>query len=312
MFTKKPYPLFTSLLLATLTCNLQAQQNPCLNRTVAVNVVTENGDFVEGLSAQDFRGKLRGKQVETVTAIRDVAPRRVVMVLHASREVVIPAARGLLDVAQDGSFALITFSGTTIDFTGGRKRILDALAQLELPVHNGTRPGRALRDALVAALDLLRPAQFGDAIFLVSDGYDSSSTLSDSQLKKALDGTGVRVFALAPVDHLMISSHVTIELPGGPEWLRGLVTTTGGDFTILVYGTDTADGTGNLTKSGEQIMQFATVGFANEITGFYRVTVKLPETLNKPRDWEFKVVDANGKVNNHWRIIYPHQLAACP
>jgi hypothetical protein len=59
-------------------------------------------------------------------------------------------------------------------------------------------------------------------------------------------------------------------------------------------------------------MSFATVGFANEITEFYRLAIKLPEPLDKPRELQLDVLDANGKRNSHWLVVYPHRLAACP
>jgi hypothetical protein len=59
-------------------------------------------------------------------------------------------------------------------------------------------------------------------------------------------------------------------------------------------------------------MSFATKGFDEEITDFYRLTLKLPEPLDKPRDLELDVVDRNGKKDSHWLVVFPHRLAACP
>jgi hypothetical protein len=67
-----------------------------------------------------------------------------------------------------------------------------------------------------------------------------------------------------------------------------------------------------LTTTGQMVITYATEGFDSEITEFYRLTLKLPEHLDKPRDLQLDVVDANGKANSHWLLLYPHRLAACP
>jgi hypothetical protein len=217
--------LLALALAVTLSDSIHAQQEHCLNRTIAVNVLSEDGHFVEGLSPQNFRGKVRGERVETVSASHDFAPRRIVLVLDASGSMYdvwkleTSAAEGLLNADNDSSFALITFATQVehrIDFAQGRKQISDVLAGLEGPSEDSPKFKTALRDALAAALDLLRPLQFGDAIFLVSDGYDNSSKLADSQLRGALFGSGVRLFALITGEEI-ISRGRTPELPGGPN-----------------------------------------------------------------------------------------------
>jgi len=144
----------------------QAQQDSCLHRTIAVNVLSEDVHTIEGLSTQNFRGKVRGHTVKIVSVNRDSGPRRIVIVLDASgsmRDVwrlEISAAEGLLNTDKDSSFALLTFStqiDQRIDFTPDRKKLLDLLAGLEGST-NGSPKGRtALRDALAGSLDLLRP-----------------------------------------------------------------------------------------------------------------------------------------------------------
>jgi hypothetical protein len=59
-------------------------------------------------------------------------------------------------------------------------------------------------------------------------------------------------------------------------------------------------------------MTFATKGFDEEITDFYRLALKLPELLDKASDLQLVVEYANGKRNSHWLIIYPHRPAASP
>ena len=106
--TKKPAPLglfcFAIVLVVTLSGSIQAQQDHCLNRTIAVNVLSEDVHVVEGLSAKNFRGKVHGHPVEIVSVNRDSGPRRIVIVLDASGSMrdfwrsETSAAEGLLEI----------------------------------------------------------------------------------------------------------------------------------------------------------------------------------------------------------------------
>jgi hypothetical protein len=320
-------PLLTVFWLAIFTIALHAQQDSCLYRTLAVNVVTDDGKPVEGLSAQNFQGKLHGRALGIESAARDSGPRRIVLVLDVSgsmdvfRGIEILAARRFLWADPRSSAALITFSSQVddkIDFAKGRGMISDKLAGLETPVNIRGLRRTALRDALDAALDLLRPVQFGDAIFLVSDGDDNASQMNRRDFTAHLLDAGARLFAFVPVSELSRFRPADDKVEDGVEWVRQLVTASGGDFAsntldgdLVSMTTLKREGT-YLTNSGQKIVSFATVGFAHEIDEPYRLTVRLPGELPKPHEWELRALDANGKVNNNWRVVYPQRLAACP
>ena len=277
-------------------------------------------------SRSKFRAKVHGHSAEILSAERDSGPRRIVIVLDASGSMgdfwrlETAAAEGLLGADQESSFALITFTNHVekkIDFAQGRQRMSDGLKELEAPIKEGLQGRTALRDALLAALDLLRPAQFGDAIVLVSDGGDNASPVKDSRLTNALILSQVRLFALIKAAGVS-SRGRTPEQDGGPQWVRTLVADTGGDPRVEIG--DLASSTFRATSraplrlppGADQVILFATKGFDEEITDFCRLTLKLPEPLDKPRDLQLEVVDANGKRNSHWSAVYPQRLAACP
>lgn len=319
-----PFLLLAILSPAILSNPLRAQQDSCLNRTIAVNVLTEDVQFIDGLATQNFRGKVHGQPVKIVSATHDHAPRRIVLVLDSSGSMgdkwglEIYAAKSLLDADPASSFALITFGEKIkdrIDFAEGREKVSDELARLESPVENGPRGGTALRDALAAAVDLLRPVQLGDAIYVVSDGGDNASKVSWPQVSDDLLSAGVRLFALVTVEEMARSRSMSER--NGPESLHGLVTATGGDFKILTldfhwYSLPGSKAPPKLPVEHRRILTFATIGFDIEITEYYRLAIKLPEPLDKPRDLDLDVLDANVKKNSHWLVVYPHRLAACP
>ena len=299
--------------LATLAVPLPAQPDPCLNRVIAVNVLAQNGLLIEGLSAQNFQGKLHGREVEILSAAPFFGPHRVVLVLDASGSMTgvwkdeISAAKNLLSADQYGSFAMITFSAQVaerIDFAQGRQKISDELTSFETPVKSRPYGRTALFDALAAALDLLRPVQFDDAIFLFSDGGENASKSEHPGLARTFVGTGVRVFALIPTGYISRGSR-TPDQAAGPGWIPDLVAATGGDSTTFEIGN------GPTPAFKPTLTQEATSGFANEIARSYKLVIKLPEALNKQHKWNLQVVDSAGSINRHLRVVYPEQLAAC-
>ena len=132
----------------------------------------------------------------------------------------------------------------------------------------------------------------------------------------AWKGSGLRLFALIPTEPPGRAR--TEEEALGPNWLREYATASGGDSIIFVLGDPVLGfdskqvAAGKVSKLGLQVLDSATLGFENEITLPYRLTVKLPEALNKPREWDLNVVDTKGKINHNLRILYPQKLAPCP
>jgi len=62
---------------------LLAQTDPCLHRSVAVNVFDNHGEMVTGLTAKNFQASLRRQPVKILSVTQGSAP-RVVIVLDAS------------------------------------------------------------------------------------------------------------------------------------------------------------------------------------------------------------------------------------
>ena len=225
-------------------------------------------------------------------------------------------AQRLLQAEPDGTFALITFSSRveqTLDFRQGWLAIVRDLDALRGPGRTPPYGRTALRDALLAATDLFKSPLPGDAIFLVSDGGENASKSKDSEFMGALRVSGVRVFAVVPT----LDPSIGARTPGVDrvDWVRGLVTASGGAFVPFHIGTDVKPASGTkgwqLTKSGEEAIASATVGFANQMTHFYRLTVRLPQEVTKPSEWELNVVDSDGKRNKKWVVTYPNQFAPC-
>jgi hypothetical protein len=268
---------------------------------------------------------MQGKQVEIRSVSPESGPRRIVLVLDASasmddeRNFEVFLVKTFLDINHDNSIGLIIFStgvDATVNLSEGRTRIPSELARLESSRKQRGLRKTALRDALSAAANLLRPAQFGDAIYVISDGDDNASKVKDSQAEDELIRAGVRLFALVPRS----SPRSEIQDLRGtqPGWLRLTAAATGGE-AIFFNPSDQRLGLNRkhpevdpTTKVGRDLMVYATRGFAHEISNPYRLTLKLPEPLSKSRDWDLSVLDIQGRVNADLRIHYPQRLAPCP
>jgi hypothetical protein len=294
--------------LGLTAASFMAEEDPCLDRTVAVNVQAEDQRSVTGLTASNFRGKIHGKPVQIVSVSYDTAPRRIVILLDASGSMADKWAlelnlvyRVVSSAPNQTAFALLTFSNQVedkYDFTQNPAVVEQELIKLKRKTPHGKT---ALLDSLLAAVNLLRPANRGDAIFLVSDGGESASKSSERVVKDAILQSASRVFTFLMLDSIL-SRGRTLEEVDGPALVGILAQTTGGD--LFTFYTD---------RGGTDPKRIppAVRAMAQEISEFYSLQIKLPETLNKPRDWKLEVVDPESKKLPDLRVIYPHMLAAC-
>src|SRR3972149_2012270 len=137
------------LLLVGAALEALAQACTCeggpLRRTLAVNVLDEQGNQVSGLTAANFRAEFRGQPVKILSAALDTQPRRIVLLVDVSESMAARVGKGELAARP---------AGDSSDPSGART---------------------ALRDAVVEATRLLAPGQSGDVIYLITDGFDTFS-----------------------------------------------------------------------------------------------------------------------------------------
>ena len=132
------FPIFLTLLASAL----RGPQDPCLDQTVAVNVLTEKGASVNRLTEKSFRAEYQRQAVQIVSAKRNLHPPRIVIVLDASGSMsqnhkwyaATTAAKGLFSIAPANTlFAFITFAAQVedkIDFSKGRVAVAKELSAL--------------------------------------------------------------------------------------------------------------------------------------------------------------------------------------
>jgi len=307
---------------------LLAQTDPCLHRSVAINVFDNQGEIVPGLTARNFQASFRHQAIKILSAAQSSAP-RVVIVLDASETMLgaksewdfsIDSARQLSNTLPRGaSLGLIVFSGDiekTISLTDDRQAIAAELDSLKLDhqaITTGTRK-TGLWDAMGQALSLFGAPEAGDAIYVISDGLDKTSHLQLRSFERSM-GT-VRIFALvsAPYPNATPAS-------GIGEQLLHLAGDSGGSTLIVstepsVERDDPVFAPFEPPPYFERVLTGRQIATAKEaqfrrIGSFYGVEVQLPGRLEKKSNWSLKAEVGIDLGSHGLNIIYPKQLQPC-
>jgi hypothetical protein len=321
-----------SLLLAILASpflgQLPARTEPCLDRTIPVNVYSEKGQPLLGLTAANFKASVKGAPLEVMAAAYGVGPRRIVVLIDTSGSM-LPSGPGpgllklslsiassfVVSAPADDTFALLTFSNSVedrINFGQDRARVLEELSKLS---HGGWKDSRgprrtAILDAVSAGLALLNPVGKGDAIYLITDGDDNASHVSLSELRRALENNVVRVFCVCMSQP--VSSRNRTPEGVGPADLARLVASTGGRFYDFELDSQGSQSYGaEFSTDLREELQFASSGLRSIINENYVIGLRLATPLDKPGKLDLQVVDDSGRRNKHVQLFYPQQLVPC-
>jgi len=167
----------------------------------------------------------------------------------------------------------------------------------------------ALWDTLKDALTLLDPPEFGDAIWVITNGEDASSRATANEIGALALARGVRVsvvlfnpatsFPEVPV----IANSAVFDLPAH----------TGGQVVRVEGAQGTFRNrqvTYRLTASQFKDLD-AAIAVLYAATQFaMRLEVVLPEELKTPTEWKLSIAAPKG-LKIPWRVSYPTLLDAC-
>jgi hypothetical protein len=319
----------TSLNLA----NLAGQDSGWTRRTVPVSVVDDQWLPVQGLSAANFRGKLRGHKVEILSVSVDTRPRHIVLLLDASGSMMGEQWETAKSLAEDlirfappsASIAQMGFSETVLETEGfdqDQSALLRHLADLVKVCEQPRKTRRtALFDAVESARGALGVFEFGDVIFAVTDGDDNMSRTKPKRVEQDLVRAGVRLFsalvprvrlfsALLPGEGLGTRTQIPAYTEGVIR-LLSMIEATGGDLLAFPYGAASEPYPYIKAKTKDEATRVAFHRLFEEVGEPYRLELKLPETLDKPTKWNLEVLDGKGKPNRQVEVHYPQQLMPC-
>lgn len=305
------------VLIAGFITQVPAQTDPCLDRTIPVNVYTERGEAFTPLAAFSFRPHMGGKPVRVTSVTLDTGPRRVLILIDVSGSMTeedrlkwgLEFTRDLISLTPlRDSLALVTFSTRTEDvvaFGQSQDALLAEVNKLQGTDWRRVKSARktALVDALADALAMMKSPRVGDAICIVSDGGENASQSNWSRVKALIELSGIRVYVFLPfptTSSRASSPEESVGLPG----LYDLTSATGGDLRAFEVGMGT-------NGSERKIARLAAEGIRKEISSFVKLTVRLPDPLANPRSWKLEVVNASGRRIKHLQVFYPQRLGAC-
>lgn len=190
-------------------------QESCSRRTILASVVDRDWSPIAQLQPNDFLGEYRGKPIKILSLSADEPPRQIVILLDISGSLGSQQLKGpgawRVGLALASNFAeaklenidlaLIIFNEKIrekMDFGTGREKIAERLRQIGSDPNyekKNVKGRTALRDAAVAALELLGQRKQTGAIYAITDGEDTASVIKEKELRHRLVERGVRFFA---------------------------------------------------------------------------------------------------------------------
>jgi hypothetical protein len=307
--------------------NLPGQDSGCTRRTVPVGVVDREWNFVQGLSAANFRGRLRGHDVEILSAYIDTSPRLIVLLLDASGsmqgerwETAKSLSEHLIQFAPPrASIAQMAFSERvlgTVGFDQDRSVLPKTLAALVKVCEHPHLGGRtALFDTIASARDTFGGLAFGDVIFAVTDGGDNRSRTEAEKVEQNLLRGGIRLFSALFEDQdrrTLTLGSVEKEIEGANRFLSMIEATGGNTLTLLSSRTSPPNPYLHLgAGTRNDAIDLALQRLCEQMGEFYRLELRLPVTLHKPTKWKLEVIEANAKPGRRVEVHYPAQFMPC-
>ena len=165
--------------------------------------------------------------------------------------------------------------------------------ELEELLQQSPRHRTALYSALREAAAQFQPPQFGDAIFLVTDGGDNRSGDAQTKAPQELTVRGIRVFVFLVVDR----AFKTAEERDAPELMTELAKTTGGLIFQEPWSKEWVAG-----EEAKRLMQHV-----RTLTRFpYELQFKIDQPLQKRA--KLKITPPDSRT---LELAYPRQLRPC-
>src|SRR5664279_3856648 len=237
-----------------LTTVLMAQQSvapatadpgaadPCLRRSIPVTFI-EKAKNASPLRPQDLQISVKGTTVSILSIAQDKHTPRVILLTDTSGSMGPPkggpgwgiglqiAEFAAAAISPEASVALGTFGEhlQVSEFQNRTSIVEQVLALRKIEPKGKT----ALYNTLSSTSSLFKRPQFGDAIYLVTDGRDNHSSVDLRQLEDELIARGVRVFVFLVVN-INVPFH-TPEEREGPDDMADMANTTGGRLISLQW-----------------------------------------------------------------------------
>lgn len=295
------------ILILTLLGSCRAQVCPSL--VIPLNVFTRDGLLARSLSLDNLVIKIDGKEAKLNSVGLDVNPRRVVLLLDTSASMaghgpgswkLVPllGAYAVDTIPSDASVAVGTIAKVpTIGEFGDRAQ---AGARVLALTRSSIKGSTALFDSIHAALIKLGQPHFGDLIYIITDGGDNHSKLTEPQIVRELSEHGTRVFVL-----LVSSQQPRIqEEQLGPAVMEDLAKQSGGHLMVFYSSSAFSANRADLLKTASLIQ--------SDIRTTYRVEVSYQKKIKKPASVQVRYTGPDQRLAKNSAWIYPRRVGPCP
>jgi len=303
-----------------------AQDDACLHRKMPITVIDRSSAPVGGIAVSDFRGDLRGKQVQILSLQRDMQSRQVVILLDVSGSMLQTekdqwmlalqvAGDAVANLPPEIHLAFVTFDEKivdTIDFTKGRGAIANRIVALTKGAKAIPSKSRrtALLDSLRRVLSVVGPLHPGDVVYLITDGGDNLSRTSATEVETAFLTSQVRLFVFL----LMEQSALGYPVSRGRETplsFRELVESTGGGLVSVSAGGEIGRRSFHLSEDEKAGVAVTLRHLYDVMKQFSWLEIGLPEAVNKPREWNLTLQHSSDATRKELRLLYPRKLLPC-
>jgi len=294
----------------------------------ASNVVVPDGRLLRDLNASQFIAQAKHTPVKVTEATQESGPRRILLVLETGRHV--PervrvaeyniVADVLSEARPEDAFGLLTARGPVKEVRFGQPRdaILAAVKELETGT-DSKEQGNGVLDTLMTGAQWFDEPKPGDAILLMSLGFESPHRASFGQVRKALTDRQVRIFSLM-LGTRMIGTYTGPTISFFSERPQVLLDPSYSpnmeDETSLAWGSGGYSAQVDIVGSGQQEQQLtdkrlealktAASRMQSAITEYYRLTLNSSPaqiTLGLAPEVKNKIPNAV--------VLYPRQLPPC-
>lgn len=299
--------LVCSLFLFATSLSPQTSDQ-CRHRGLAVGVTTvANGaaesQFVEGLQAQDFDVRSRGKTLTVSSAAPTLEPQILVMVSanqvpgwDEARQI----SANIFAAAQpDQQVGLVLFRDSILEKheLTTRKAAVERLLQIDdknpillNPNYRRSELVKSVRDVI----DLLGASNPGDSIFVVTGGRDAGAYSEADKLEKTLRTRGIRLVAAIMYDDYFADDEYKTDV----QRLTSLAEATGGNAILLKGGS----GLARPAYNEQMRRKFLAMVLS------YQLELDLPESVTGEVPIDISIRNRNRKETV---VLHARKLPAC-
>jgi hypothetical protein len=281
-----------------------------------------DGRALIGLDKTAFQARVRGHSAEIESLDENLTPKRVLLVLDASKNLSTDAWKIetsltllLLEGSPQTSFALVVLNADNpiLDFTASRDTLRSKIAELAVSRPPSAKATEDLYASLVGAVTTFGPPQFGDSTFAFIGGSDDSGRVDVGALQRSLLERNVRLFGLilgqkARSGFYMAKQGGDVPFDPDTDEIGQLAAETGG--ALAVENTRMEWTTYHLTDDRLKLLEVTAHHLYSQMVTPYQIQI-VTEPSTRPEDLSIVLSDAIKQKVPTARVLYPHQLVLC-